>query len=132
ILRPGVVAVWLASREPLGGAVHHGWRPVGRPMQVTRATDRQVVELDGRPAADAYHDACRELERGGAGAGPLPRPLGVPSDDGRYDVRVFVEQSDDGIALMGSVHEQAIVRLMTATSDELIRGAADAVTGAVA
>ena len=38
----------------MGVSVDHGWRPVGKPMLVTRAEGTVVHELDGTPALDAY------------------------------------------------------------------------------
>ena len=34
----------------------YGWEPIGVPMLVTRAQGTQVIELDGRPAAQVYEE----------------------------------------------------------------------------
>lgn len=135
ILQRGVAALWLASRSPLGVGVGHGWHPVGRPLQVTRAAAQVLLELDGRPAPEAYDDAFAALEaadRSPALPGPLRLPVGLLCDDGHYEVRAFVLETDEGIELTGSVHEQAIVRLMSARTDGLIEGAAAAASAAAA
>ena len=49
-----VVAAAIGSDAPFGIGVHHGWRPVGEPMVVTRSSDNRVYSLDGEPALDVY------------------------------------------------------------------------------
>jgi hypothetical protein len=54
VLTNGIVAVWINSEQAMGVSVDHGWRPVGRPMLVTRAEARSstssMVRLRSRPS----------------------------------------------------------------------------------
>ena len=95
VLRDATIGVAIGSDAPLGVGVRHGWRPVGDPMLVTRATPGRVLELDGRPAAEVYR------ERVGPSAGEdryvLGHPLGVQRRVGEAHVRsVRLDGAADG------------------------------------
>ncbi len=115
-LTGAVVAAAIGSDAPLGVGVHHGWRPHGEPLHVTRAAGPDVLTLDGRPALDVY------LERLGAPAevagdraafarvvhdhplgvrrhagGPLVR-LVVGADPDRRSLRTVAEIPQGGLA----------------------------------
>jgi hypothetical protein len=131
LLANGIVAVWINSAHPMGVSVDHGWRPVGKPMLVTRASGTVVHELDGTPALEAYL-----TEQGGALEADdaefflkvLGSPVGLPNARGRYDVRqlhAFLP-AGGGINFNTGVSEQSIVQVMSADHDALIEGAARA------
>ena len=137
VLSDGIVAVWINSKRPIGVSVDHGWRPVGRPMLVTRAQGTVVHELDGEPAFRVY-----AAERGG-GLDPddpnlflklLDGPLGSPNARGTYDVRqlhAFLPRGG-GINFNAGVSEQSILQLMAADDGALIEGARRAARQAIA
>lgn len=56
VLSDSVVGAFISSDGPIGVGVRHGWSRVGDAMVVTRSADNRVLELDGRPALDAYLD----------------------------------------------------------------------------
>lgn len=131
----GVVAVWLASPDPLGIGIDHGYEPVSRQMQVTRGAGDVIQELDGRPALEVYLEARGGLGRTDADnflGQALDRPLGLPTADGTYEVRVILSTSEDGLVLNGHVHDQAVVRVLAADEPRLHAGARRAVTTATA
>lgn len=127
-LTNGILAVWINSSRPMGVSVDHGWRPVGKPMLVTRADATVVHELDGTPALDAY------LAEQGDGLDPteadfflkiLDSPVGCPSARGRYDVRqlhAFLPEGG-GINFNIGIAEQSILQVMSSDDDGLIDGA---------
>ncbi len=123
VLSGAVIAVWLASPDPIGVGVDHGWRPVSRQLHVTRTEGPVILELDGRPAYDAYLEARGEVVRADATAFAgqvLDHPLGLPNPAGGYDVRYIMDRAGDGLRMFGHVHEQATVRLMGADLDDLL------------
>jgi hypothetical protein len=136
VLTNGILAVWINSAHPMGVSVDHGWRPVGKPMLVTRADGTVVHELDGTPALDAY------LAEQGDGLDPteddfflkiMHSPVGCPSSRGRYDVRqlhAFLPEGG-GINLNIGIAEQSILQVMSSDDDELIDGARRAAQEAV-
>jgi hypothetical protein len=60
----GVVALALSGPFDLEIGICHGTMPVGVGNKVTRAAGNQVIEIDGRPAAEVWREAtgCRSEE----------------------------------------------------------------------
>jgi hypothetical protein len=98
----GLVAVWVTSDRPLAVSVDHGWHPVGAPMLVTRAEGPVIHELDGRPALEAYLDACG------------------------------IDLTRSGLVLTTGVSEQTVLRTMTTDLASLLAGAESAAATALA
>jgi hypothetical protein len=135
-LTNGILAMWINSPHPMGVSVDHGWRPVGKPMLVTRADGTVVHELDGTPALDAYlAEQGDELDRTDADffRKIMHSPVGCPSARGRYDVRqlhAFLPEGG-GINLNIGIAEQSILQVMSSDDDGLIDGARRAAQEAV-
>jgi hypothetical protein len=135
-LTNGILAVWINSARPMGVSVDHGWRPVGKPMLVTRASGTIVHELDGTPALNAY------LAEQGDGLNPtetdffrkvMHSPVGCPNARARYDVRqlhAFLPEGG-GINFNTGVSEQSILQVMSSDDEMLIDGARRAAQEAV-
>lgn len=121
-----VVAVWINSARPLGVGVRHGWRPLGRPLLVTRAEGNMIWELDGRPALETYlaeRDGHAEIDRPMFSGKVMDRPLGLPTAAGRYDVRHILGEEDGGLRMFGYVPEQSVVQVMSSDGAQLLAGA---------
>jgi hypothetical protein len=136
VLSNGILAVWINSARPMGVSVDHGWRPVGKPMLVTRAEGTVVHELDGTPALDTYlAEQGEELdpEDGEFFRKIMHSPVGCPSSRGRYDVRqlhAFLPEGG-GINLNIGIAEQSILQVMSSDDEGLIDGARRAAQDAV-
>ena len=130
LLTNGLVAVWINSPDPMAVSIDHGWRPLGRPMLVTRAEGSVIYELDGRPALETYlseRGAALHEDARSFGEMCMERPLGIPNAQGRYDMRhVHDRAPDGGIVLTTAVPEQTAVQVMAADQDDLLAGAAHA------
>jgi hypothetical protein len=127
ILPNGIVTVWINSPRPIAVSVDHGWRPIGKPMLVTRAEGNTIYELDGRPALEVYL-----AERGiplkedarSFGHECMERPLGLPNAHGRYDLRHVHEKAPGGgIVLPAAVPEHTVVQVMATDAQQLLEGA---------
>ena len=119
------VALALSGPLRLASAAHGGWEPVGATRRCTRVEDRRLMlELDGQPALNLYHDY---LGAPGRDARAIEFPLVLVGDDG--DPRVCVVQSVDaargGLRCSRDVPEGAEVRMLRATKADLIAGAAE-------
>jgi hypothetical protein len=127
ILSNGLVCVWLNAAEPMAVAVDHGWRPLGKPMLVTRAEGATIHELDGQPALDVYlSERGAALKEDGASWGEMcmERPVGLPNAYGRYDLRQIHERAPGGgLVLTTGVPEQTIVQVMASDEESLLEGA---------
>lgn len=56
----------IASRAPIIISVNHGHHPISPPLQITKAKDNILYEIEGRPALEVWKDILRErLERQG-------------------------------------------------------------------
>lgn len=92
VIEEGAVVIWIASEHPLHAVTRHGWRPIGVPLIVTRAQGTEIIELNGRPAADVYGEQI------GIGPGQLSpeqywataihHPFGLIQPDGSTVIRV--------------------------------------------
>src|SRR4029077_17080515 len=54
VLDGAVVGAAIGADAPIGIGVQHGWRRVGEPLLVNASGGSRVLELDDRPALDAY------------------------------------------------------------------------------
>jgi hypothetical protein len=130
LLQNAVIGVAIGSDAPIGVGVRHGWRAVGDPLLVTRATPGRVLELDGRPAAEVY--------RGRLGGRPsldvmLTRPLGLQRRVGEAHVR-FVDDDDAPDGSVGcALPAGALAWVMEADRDDVLAATdaacADALAG---
>jgi hypothetical protein len=123
----GLVCVWLNTRRPMVVAVDHGWRPLGKPMLVTRAEGATIHELDGQPALDVYlSERGAALKEDGRSWGEMcmERPVGLPNAYGRYDLRQIHERAPGGgLVLTTGVPEQTVVQVMASDEESLLEGA---------
>jgi hypothetical protein len=122
VLTDAVIGVAIGSDAPIGVGVRHGWRPVGEPMLITRATPGRVQEIDGRPAAAVYRERLGGFQPYEV---TLKHPLGMQRRDGEAHVR-FVGDDDapDG-SLDAAIPAGSMVWVMESDGDS-VRDAADA------
>lgn len=57
IATDSVVIALMASKEPMTITVDHGHSPISEPMTVTKSDGGQVIEIDGKPAFEAWREA---------------------------------------------------------------------------
>lgn len=135
-LSGSVVAVAIASQEPIGVGISHGCVPRGAPSIVTRSGGRVLLQLDGRPAEAVY------LEKIGKGDVPLSdddfdaiamaHPLAQP--ELRGDVRpryVRGRTPGGGLVCATSIEANAAVDVCEQKPEAIVRSAVDAVDEAL-
>jgi hypothetical protein len=131
----GILAIWLNSDDPMVVSVGHGWRPMGRPMLVTRTEGTVVHELDGRPALEAYLDEVPDTI---AADDPmffqlvLKHPVGIPNGTSRYDVRQLHAYlpPGGGVNFNTGISEHSILQVMGGDPDSLLDGARETAANA--
>jgi hypothetical protein len=104
-----IVAAAIGSEAPFGIGVHHGWRPVGEPMVVTRSANNRVFALDDHPALDVYLDRLDAPEAVRADPAEFTRfalthPLGLSRRSEEEQVR-FIGEADFGDRSLGCIAE---------------------------
>jgi hypothetical protein len=125
VVEQGVVALWIASDDPLPVVTAHGWRPFGTPMLVTRGEGSTVLELGGRPAIPVYAEqigrTLEELAPETFLATSVMYPLGLLQGDGSRVIRLSYARSGDGLVIHGCLPPSGCaVQVMTATVEELL------------
>lgn len=103
-----------------------GWRSFGPARQVTRAEDNILYELDGIPALDLYKkylgDYAKDLPASG-----LLFPFEVLTENlqasGLIRTILGVDNVNDALILAGDIVEGQFLRLMHASTDDLVDGA---------
>jgi hypothetical protein len=126
----GVSVAVLFPSGDVGYSFHSGYEPTEHRGRVTRASERTLHEIDGRPAAHVYDEwtgglAAPVLQGGSlvpaATLSPLGRPVrsvgGVPFFRLSYPVEVL---PDGALLVFTDVHEGDEVVLMTGTGDSLV------------
>lgn len=146
-----VVIAGLFTRNAVGIAARHGWRPIGPARTITRIDGADLFELDGKPALDVWlADAQHFGPQSSAGKRGLELhlnqyPIGLVDaalgrkrrsseelDDGRELLAraAYLIRDDGSIRLSAAVGEGRIVRVMHAARDDLLNASDDAATAA--
>ncbi len=130
-----VTAALLLTPGPVGVGVRHGYRPLGRPLVVTRAEGNVLYELDGRSAFHAYTEQFPdhpELTLQNFGQFALDYPLGLPQMGREYIIRdPFSARPDGALECAGLVPEYAVVRIMAGSRETLVRSARESAVEAI-
>ena len=120
---------------PVGVGVRHGYKPLSRPLVITRVQGNILYELDGRPAFQAYVEQFPdhpELVPENFGQFASDYPLGLPQLGREYIVRdPYGARPDGALACAGLLPEHAVVRIMVGNRATLIQSAREAAVEAV-
>lgn len=137
VLRRGALVLWVASPRPLRVVGRHGWGPVSGPLLVTRAEGTRILELGGRPAADAYQAQLGlegPLTSESFWATSIRHPFGLVQPDGAHVMRVARAMAPDGaLTIQGCVPpEGSVVQVMSAAPEALLSVAGEVAREALA
>ncbi|MGE5197168.1 MAG: FIST signal transduction protein [Deltaproteobacteria bacterium] len=115
-----------------GLGIKHGWKPLGKPRQVTRAEGNVVYEIEGAYAAKLYEEylACNleqlknELKRVS-----IFYPIGIclPGEE-EYLLRNILSIRDDGsLVCQGNIPSDTPIRLMIGTKESCLNATKQAI-----
>lgn len=138
VIHEGVPRIGTATAVGFYGERFHmthgargGWDTFGPERRVTRAKDNVLYELDGKPALALYKDYLGERAADLPASGLL-FPLSIRStpDDNKCLIRTIlgVDEQQQSLIFAGDVPENFLVRLMRASFNKLVDGAASAAT----
>jgi hypothetical protein len=130
VLSDAAVLVGLFSDSAPSLCVHHGWNaaPGGREFTITGIEGNVLRTLDDRPAAEVYTEELCRLGLIAEGDVPLQRSatfeLGARTMYGELKIRAPLAVGSDGsVTLAAGLPRGTIVRVVTATPDQLIEAA---------
>ena len=108
-----------------------GWRSFGPARRVTSAEANLLFELDDKPALDVYKAYLGEYADDLPASGLL-FPFEVLSGSGKpmgiIRTILGINEQNKSLVLAGEVNENQYLRLMNASTEDLISGAIDAIT----
>lgn len=132
VLRGHVVIAALFPTVQHGAAFQSGYAPSGMTGVITRAKDRQILEIDGRPAAEVYcgwtEGGVDAADYGAILARSTPTPLGRVAAD-VLGVPMFVLSHPaligvgGDLSLFTDIQEGDQVHLMRGSPDSLVKRA---------
>lgn len=133
----GAAAVQLFSRTPWGAGAGHGLVPASKRMRVTKAKGSSLIELDGRPAIEAYraHAAQRgvTLTSENQGRFLIENEIGVLFLDSLHHARAPVGVEPDGtLRLVADITEGATVCILEGEPAAMVEACAKAARDAKA
>ena len=127
----GLGAAFVQGNLKAGLGVAHGWHPIGKYFQITRAEDLWIRQLDGRPASEAYAALFGQPAREWAFP-PLNRlirlyPLGLENEGPDLTVRtpLFVEV-DGSLRMNTQIKEGTTGHLMVGSTSACLAAAREA------
>jgi hypothetical protein len=130
VLSDAAILVGLFSESAPSLAVHHGWcaAPDSREFTITDIEGNVLRTLDDRPAAEVYAEELRRLGLIADGDPPLQSSatyeLGARTMYGELKIRAPLAVGPDGsVTLAAGLPRGTIVRVVTATPDQLIDAA---------
>lgn len=112
------------TRTPIGLGVQHGLVAATTPKVVTRSKGGLLMEIDGKPAFEAYREFARsrgiQLTDANANQFMMVNELGMVTPDG-HKIRAPLAANPDGSLLMATeVPTGMAVCIMEGTADKLV------------
>ncbi|MBO8170216.1 MAG: FIST C-terminal domain-containing protein, partial [Thermoanaerobacteraceae bacterium] len=112
--------------------IGHGWKPVGQPMVITKASGKKVYEIDGRPAFEVYSECLGGIDKESFPSYGMKYPLGIPAVGGHFLIRDPLKvEEDNSIVFVTEVPQNTVVTLMEGTVGNLITTAGEVASSAV-
>lgn len=127
----GASVVQVFGKHPWGAGAAHGLRPASKRMTVTKANGSTLVELDGRPAYEAYlaHAASKGVKLTDENRGQflIGNELGVFFLDALNHARAPVGVEPDGsLKLVADITQGASVCILDGQPDEMVSACSQA------
>ena len=139
VLHGAVVGLLLGGSCTLGVGLEHGFAPISKPWQITRARGHILYELDTRPASSVYEEyfgeaALAQFRQAGLSRQLIAYPLGVQTETAdQFLLRNVREFGQDGsLVCTGEVSEGALVQLMIGNKELVLEAATHAAQHAIA
>ncbi len=130
-----VCGIIFGGKLNFGWGIKHGWKPLGKPRQVTKSYANIIYEIDNSPAANVYEEylACnlREIKN------ELNRistfyPIGIElqGEEEHLLRNLHSVDSEGALIFQGNVPEGSRIRLMIGTKESCLTAARQALNEA--
>jgi hypothetical protein len=132
---PGMAAIlgFYGERLVVGHGSMGGWGAFGPERLITRSSGRVLYEVDGQPVLALYKKYLGEHASGLPGTG-LMFPLVLRTPDGAQGMArsvLGIDEAAQSVTFAGDMPEGAYARLMMASHERLIEGAAGSARAAL-
>lgn len=124
--------ILLGGKLNFGLGVKHGWKPLGKPRYVTRASEYIIHEIDNAPAIRVYEEyfakSLPEL-RSNLTRITISYPIGINiAGEKEYLLRNVISIEDNGsLMLQGDIPEGSVIRLMIGTKESCLAATGQAI-----
>ena len=131
IIHTGLSGTEILSQHPLGLALSNGWQPISGPYRVTRADDRRIISIDGRPAWEVFREFLKQqgltADRNDVSEFILQFPIGIcDSDDCKVCLIKAIEE-DDALLVTAPPPTGSLIHILTTQPAAMISAARHAV-----
>lgn len=124
--------ILLGGKLNFGLGIKHGWKPLGKPRYVTRASKYIIHEIDNTPAIRVYEEyfakSLPELRENLMHI-TISYPIGINiAGEEEYLLRNIISIEDDGsLVLQGDISEGSTIRLMIGTKESCLAATGQAI-----
>ena len=131
VLEQGACGILWGGKLNFGLGIRHGWKPLGKPRQITKSVGNIVYEIDGESATNVYEEYfARDLSglQKDSKKISILYPVGIylPEEKG-YLLRNITSIEDNGsLVFQGNVPQGSLIRLMIGTNDSCLAATKDA------
>lgn len=132
VVRSAAVGLLLGGSLHVGVASRHGWRPLGKPRQITESYSNVIKSINNRSPVSLYEEylgkKAQSIRSEQLGKTALLYPLGLHEPASQeYLLRNPVEVLDDGsIVCQGDVPSGSTVHIMIGNKDSCRQAALEA------
>ncbi|MCC7550104.1 MAG: FIST C-terminal domain-containing protein [Methanobacterium sp.] len=117
----GALAVALVEGLSFENGFGHGWRPKNVPLIMNEATNKKIIEINGRRAADVCAEESDNFEPQKLKKYGLLNPLGFPDLSNNFLIRDPIKINPDGsMEFITEISRYSVGYLMEAGYDDLI------------
>ncbi len=130
VLSDSVPVLLMGGNLRVGYGVQSGWTPIGKTGTITKAQSNTLYEVDGQPALSFYHNFA-----GDSRPSPEHRLAVFEANSDRWYMRTSSGKYDEeagSICFFADMPEQAQIRVVGATREEIIDSAAVSMETALA
>jgi hypothetical protein len=128
VLQDSVPILLLGGELLCSTGVASGWKPIGKPSQITKAQGNTIYEIDHKPAIEFYRFYFDQFKP------DATYPLAVfPSEEKGFFLRAVssIEPSNGSIKVLGDVPIQARIQITDASIEDIVSASQASIANAL-